>query len=89
MLLAFMKARMNFIQIRTQFGQDAERLQTLATETVSVLRSKLSTYKLSLAEGTDLTQLFADQNILPEQTADELQSLVLSLIHISEPTRQP
>ena len=76
MLLAFMKARMNFIQIRTQFGQDAERLQTLATETVSVLRSKLSTYKLSLAEGTDLTQLFADQNILPEQTADELQSLV-------------
>ena len=76
MLLAFMKARMNFIQIRTQFGKDEERLQTLATETVSVLRSKLSTYKLSLAEGTDLTQLFADQNILPEQTADELQSLV-------------
>ena len=76
MLLAFMKARMNFIQIRTQFGKDEERLQTLATETVSVLRSKLSTYKLSLAEGTDLTQLFADQNILPEQTVDELQSLV-------------
>ena len=68
MLLAFLHARLNYVDIRSRSSTATqERVTELHAETTDLLKTKLKAYKLSLQEATDIMEMVGRSG-MPDET---------------------
>ena len=79
MLLAFLKARLTYIETRKISNpKDNTNIRQLQEDTVKTLENKLRNYKLGMEEATDITLFLSSTTLLDEDSKDACLVLVQS-----------
>ena len=79
MLLAFLKARLTYIETRKMSHPKGDaNIRQLQEDTVQTIENKLRSYKLGMEEATDITLFLSSTSLLDEDSKDACLVLVQS-----------
>jgi len=79
MLLAFLKARLTYIETRKMSNPKGDtNIRQLQEDTVKTIENKLRNYKLGMEEATDITLFLSSTSLLDEDSKDACLVLVQS-----------